>query len=112
MGLCAPRSERRFVPAARANARRRRQRAGMDDERNSERIRANALWGRGGRGLAAFVLAALALGATSAAASTSASTLRLAKPISSHTRLSRHTYVSPALLKLGAVHANRRVRVI
>ena len=84
----------------------------MKGQRSSGDIRANALWGRGGRGFVAFTLAALALGVTTAAAGTSSSGLRLTKPISSHARLSRHTYVSPALLRLGAAHPNRKVSVI
>src|SRR2546423_340129 len=104
---------KRSVPAARAKARRRSRRASMGGKRYSGGHRANALWGRGGRGFVAFGLAALTLGAATAAASTSPAALRLAKPLSSHARLSRHhTYVSPALLRLGAKHPNRKVRVI
>jgi len=84
----------------------------MDGQRSSGGIRASALWGRGGRGFMAFALAALALGVTTAAAGTPSSGLRLTKPISSHARLLRHTYVSPALLRLGAAHPNRKVSVI
>jgi serine protease AprX len=84
----------------------------MNGQRSSGGIRANALWGRGGRGSVVFALAALALGVTTAAAGTSSSGLRLTKPISSHARLSRHTYVSSTLLRLGRTHPNRKVRVI
>jgi serine protease AprX len=82
------------------------------NERFSGGSRANALWGRGGRGAVTLALAALALGATTAAAGTTPARLGLGQPISSHRHLARHTFVAPSLLRLAATDPNRKVRVI